>query len=111
MDHEAYERQMIDAVNRNADEKSMRVDTGSPKSTVTTKKNDATLKRGFKRTLLALLTAATFAISVFGFVAVASVPGYLAVLLFLTSSLGLGISFTLLYAQGITHVESKVNDK
>ena len=75
-------------------------------------KNDARIvRRGFKRTLLALLTATMFAISVLGFVAVATAPGYLAVILFLGSIIAMVCAFVLLYAQGITYVESKGDGK
>ena len=59
------------------------------------------LKRGLKRVGVALLTAATFAIAVLGLILTATVPGYLAVLMFLVSALALAAAFTLLYAQGI----------
>lgn len=65
------------------------------------------LKRGLKRVGAALLTAATFAISVLGLVVTATVPGYLAVLLFLVSIVLMAVAFTLLYAQGINRKISK----
>ena len=61
-----------------------------------------TLKRGLKRMGFALLTAALFALSAGGFVVTAIAPGYLAVVLFLTSVVGTAVATTLLYAQGIT---------
>lgn len=67
-------------------------------------KTDVTiLKRGLRRVGAALLTTATFAVSVLGFIVTAIVPGYLAVLLFLASVFATAIAFTLLYAQGINH--------
>ena len=72
------------------------------------------LKRGLKRLGLAFITMVTFAISVLGFIEVATAPGYLAVLLFILSVFWLGITFVLLYAQGATqnkHKESQGEDK
>lgn len=66
------------------------------------------LKRGLKRMAVSLFTATTFAISVFGLIVVAFIPGYLAVFLFLVSLLGLGMAFILLYAQGISR--KKINE-
>ena len=75
-------------------------------------KNDGRVViRGLKRTLVALLTAVTFAASGLGFIVTAKVPGYLAVLLFFVSILALVASFVLLYAQGIISVESKGESK
>lgn len=104
MDHEEYESQMIDGVNRNAAEY-----TGTPESTVTVKKRVFTkadaraVRRGLKRMALALITAILFAISVFTFVAVAYVTGYLAVLLFISAITVMGLAFIFLYAQGIVN--------
>ena len=112
MDHEAYENQMIDGVNRNAEEKSKHVDTCGTENTAAkviplfTKKDSQILSVGFKRTILALLTAAAFGISVAGFIATAMAPGYLAVALFLGSWVALGGAYVLLYAQGLIRVES-----
>lgn len=106
MNHEAYERQMFDTINSKAAETSKQFDVGT-ENTVTTKrislmtKNDKRiLKKGLKRTLLAMIAAAMVAFSVCGFVAVATAPGYLAVLLFIVSLLALGCAFIFLYAQG-----------
>lgn len=65
------------------------------------------LKRGLRRMTLALYTAVTFAVSLVGFIAVAMVPGYLAVLLFFVSIFVAGFSFILLYAQGIVREKTK----
>lgn len=72
------------------------------------------LKRGLKRLGLAFITMVAFAISVLGFIEVATAPGYLAVLQFILSVLWLGTTFVLLYAQGATeteHKESQGEDK
>lgn len=106
MDHEAYEKEMIEAVNRHSEEKSK-----GPKRTVITKKDASVLKIGLKRTLLALLTAGLFALAVYDFIAVATATGYWAVALFLAAIVLLIAVFTLLYAQGIIHVESKGDGK
>ena len=65
------------------------------------------LTRGLKRMLLALLTGAMFTLSVWGLIEVAFAPGYLAVLLFFASVTIFGGALLLLYAQGITRVESQ----
>jgi hypothetical protein len=59
------------------------------------------LKRGLKRVGVALLTTSIFVSSVVGLIVTATAPGYLAVLLFLLSIVGLLASFVLLYSQGI----------
>ena len=58
-------------------------------------------KRGCKRMVVSILTAAFFVLSVWGFCSTATAPGYLAVLLFLASVLWAGMAIVLLYAQGI----------
>lgn len=109
MDHEAYESEMMDAVNRHKDEANKKVEI---KWNQVVNKNDAKVfTRGLKRTLLALLNAATFAIAVIGFITVAKATGYGAVLLFFTSLILLVASFILLYAQGILRVESQGESK
>jgi hypothetical protein len=116
MDHEAFEKEMIDGVNHNCEEKRKQHNISYPETKVSKKmvsllnKNDKRiLVMGIKRTLLALLTAAMFALSVICFVAVATTPGYLAVALFFMGLVTMGCAFVLLYAQGIinkTHYES-----
>ena len=72
------------------------------------------LKRGLKRMILALFTAALFAGSVWGFIETATATGYWAVLFFITSVLALGLGFLFLYAQGLVrgkYEESKGDDK
>ena len=59
------------------------------------------LKRGCKRMIFALITAALFALSVWGFIKTATSYGYIAVGLFLASVILLGLAFLFLYAQGI----------
>ena len=107
MDHDAFEKKMIDTVNHHAEEKNR----NSCKGSVYTKKSFIknqdviTLKRGLKRMGQAVITTAMFVIALLGFVVVATAPGYLAVFLFLTSVVATLIAFVLLYAQGITHSE------
>ena len=76
-------------------------------------KNDMSiLKRGLRRTVLALVTEIVFALTVFDLVLTARAPGYLAVLLFLASILLAGATVVLLYAQGLqdgVHIESVVD--
>lgn len=69
-----------------------------------------TLRRGLKRMVFALATAALFALSVWAFIGTATAPGYVAVLLFLAAILWLGMALILLYSMGITRrtrMESK----
>ena len=72
------------------------------------------LKRGLKRVGVSLLTTAVFVGSVVCLITTATAPGYLAVLLFLLSVIGLAATFILLYAQGINRkisMESKGESK
>jgi hypothetical protein len=98
MDHEAYEKEMIDRVNRNAEEKSK---PAKAKQKVFTKADGYKLKRGLVATILALFTTSVFALAVCGFISVAFMSGYLAVLLFITSIMEAVCGFILLYALGI----------
>jgi uncharacterized membrane protein len=118
MDHKAFEKEMTDAVNRNADEK--RHGTGTAESTASvnqklfTKTDSTILKRGLKRVGVSLLTTAMFAVSVLGLIVTAITPGYLAVFLFLVSIVAMLAAFILLYAQGINrriHAESQGDDE
>ena len=93
-----YEQEMIDAVNRHAEEQSQHAFTQVTPSK--TKANAKAMGRGFARMLLAVLTAILFAIAVYGFIVVASVTGYWAVLLFHVSCMNLFWAFVLLHAQG-----------
>ncbi len=115
MDHEAYENEMIDRVNRHADEKDLYADAFE--STVTTKKSMfaktdvKTLKLGLKRTMLAVFTAVLFALALFCFVLVATARGYWAVILFFAALVFMVGGYIFLYAQGITQVGSKGDNK
>ena len=108
MDHEAYEKEMIDTVNRHAKEKRGQF---TSKRTVITKKDTATLKMGLKRMLIAILAIVLFALSMCCFIATATATGYLAVVLFITAIVLAICSFVFLYAQGITNVESQGDSK
>lgn len=110
MDHEAYENEMIDTINRHGVE-AAKGETKAKWSMVMNKNDARVLTRGLKRTLLALLTAAMLAIAVTGLITVAKAQGYLAVALFLASVLALIASLILLYSQGIIRVESKGENK
>ena len=98
MDHEAYEKHMIDTVNRHAEE-------AAPEPVVVKRRDAHVIARGLKRTVLALLTMVMLTVAVIGYIAVASAHGYWAVLVFFASTLALIGSFTFLYAQGITRKE------
>jgi hypothetical protein len=106
MDHEAWEDKLLETFERREEEAAKAA--GKVKKNQVMSKTDArTVIVGIRRTLLAFVTLLLLGASVLGFVAVASAHGYLAVLLFFVSILGLFASFTLLYAQGITNVASK----
>ncbi len=104
MDHEAWENEMIESFERR--EESSKKTGKADWKMVVTKTDTTAVAIGLKRTLLALLTLLTFGVSVFGFVTVASLQGYLAVGVFFASILGFVIAFILLYAQGITKVKT-----
>ena len=115
MDHEAYENEMIDSVNRHAEEKCQYADafesTVTAKKSVFAKTDVETLKLGLKRMLLAIGTAALFALSVLCFILVATAEGYWAVIVFFAALVFAVCGFIFLYAQGITHVGSKGDNK
>lgn len=72
------------------------------------------LKRGLRRTVLALVTEIVFALTVFDLVLTARAPGYLAVLMFLASIQLAVATVVLLYAQGLpdgVHIESVVDSE
>ena len=110
MDHEAFENEMIDGVNRHAEE-SGRFDGNIPKQAVITKTDTLTLKMGLNRMVLALFTAFLFGLSVFSFIATATATGYWAVILFISAIVLLVWAIIFLYAQGIADVESKGDSK
>jgi hypothetical protein len=95
MDHEAYERAMRDVINKHA--------AAAKGSNTVSGIGKRMLVIGLRRTLLALLTVATFALAVIGLIEVAFVKGYLAVLLFFASIVVLVCAYILLCAQGITY--------
>ena len=111
MDHKAFENEMIDAVNRNAEARSKRVRTAAPESKVFTKKDVAFLKIGLKRTGIALLTIVLIAMAVAGFIATATATGYWAVILFLLSVVISILAFIFLYAQGIVLANNRGESK
>ena len=110
MDHEAYENEMIEAVNQHGDAAPDQVIT-SKQNRVINKKDVRVVARGIRRTILALLTAATLGASMLGFYTVSIVSGYMAVLLFFASVLGIVVAVMLLYAQGIIRTESNGESK
>ena len=110
MDHEAYENEMIEAVNQHGDAAPDQVIT-SKQNRVINKKDVRAVGRGIRRTILALLTAATLAASALGFYTVSIMCGYMAVLLFFASVLGMVVTVVLLYAQGIIRTESNGESK
>ena len=104
MDHEAFEKEMIDHVNRNAEEK-------HHKEPVITKNDKYALTRGLKHILISLITVVMFAASVSGFIVTAIVPGYLAVTAFIASIAAAVATFILVYAQGIIRTENRGESK
>ena len=109
MDHEAFENEMIDTVNRHSGEwDQLTFDGEFPepikkrKVKVFSKEDASALKSGLTRTLVALFTAFLFGLSVFAFIATATATGYWAVLLFLSAIVLMVFAFIFLYAQGIS---------
>ena len=111
MDHEAFENEMFDAVNRHAEEHDGQVKTGTPKVKVITKNDASALKTGLKRMAVALFTAFLFGLSVFAFIATATATGYWAVLLFIAAIVLLVWAFIFLYAQGIGNGGGRYEEK
>ena len=111
MDHDAFEKEMIDGVNRHSGEwDQISFDSEffeAPKTTKTKGADMKTLGRGLKRMLLALVTALWFAISGSCFILVATAKGYGAVLIFFAALVFLMFGLVFLYAQGIIDVESR----
>ena len=113
MDHVKFEQDMIDEVNRNADENGDRqhvFDIPIIDRPVTREKDIRVLLRGIKRTTIALCTLLSIGSSVYGFISVAKATGYIAIAIFLASIVLLMASGILLYAQGIT-IKGKVSRK
>lgn len=111
MDHDAYENQMIDGVNRHAEEwnelSGELESTPDAKKSVFRNKDAKTLMIGLRRTAIALLTIILFSLSIFCFISVATATGYWAVALFISAIVLMIWAIVFLYAQGIIHVESK----
>lgn len=113
MDHTKFENDMIDEVNRNAEENADRpyvFDIPVIDRPVTKEKDIRVLLRGVKRTVIALCTILSITSSVYGFIAVAKATGYIAIAIFMASIFLLLASGILLYAQGIT-IKGKVSKK
>ena len=109
MDHEAFENEMIDTVNRHSgewDQLSFDGEFPEPikkhKFKVFSKEDASALKTGLVRVLAALCTAFLFGLSVFAFIATATATGYWAVILFLAAIVLMVFAFIFLYAQGIS---------
>lgn len=109
MDHEAYENEMIDTVNRHSGNWDRVTSDGEfpenvnhHKVKVFWKKDASTLKTGLKRMVVALFTAFLFGLSIFAFIATATATGYWAVVLFLAAIVLMVWAFIFLYAQGIS---------
>lgn len=107
MNHDAYENQMINSVNRHADGDIEII----PVTNQFTKTDAKSLWLGLKRVIVALLTAASFALTGYTFYAVATATGYGAVALFIAALVLTLWSFALLYAQGVVSAESQGDNK
>jgi ABC-type polysaccharide/polyol phosphate export permease len=107
MNHDAFEQEMIDTVNRHAEETSTSTNesTAAVKKSVFTKTDVMKLKLGVKCTALALITALLSVLAALCFIAVASATGYWAVALFFIAIVLLFWAIVFLYAQGIIHAE------
>ena len=103
MDHEEYESQMFDDINRHAAERSAHFVTTLPKRAVITLKDKSALKMGLKRMGIALFTAFLFGLSITSFILTATATGYWAVILFLAAIVLLVWAVVFLYAQGIAN--------
>ena len=102
MDHDAYEDQMFDVVNRNAEERADAHAEVTPTKEKAFDKRDAqTLWRGIKCLILALITAALYALSVNSILLVSTKVGWWAVVAFLAGIILLIFATTLLYALGL----------
>jgi Flp pilus assembly protein TadB len=108
MDHNECEKQMIDMVNRHAEENCQQTGT---QEKVFTKDDARTMGIGIKRTILALVTAGLFALAVNSFLMVGTKVGWWAVVAFLAGIVLLLLAVFLLYAQGITKVGKSGDDK
>lgn len=83
----------------------------TPTTNQFTKADARSLWLGCKRVLVALLTAVSFALTGYAFIAVATATGYWAVALFIAAIVLTIWSFALLYAQGVVYVESQGDDE
>lgn len=108
MDHEAYEKQMIDGVNRHAEVSS--VETSTVDSTLN-ESDVRTIGRGLRRLVLAVLTVFLFSASVYFFVTVGTLTGYWAVLRFLLAIWAMFAAVVFLYALGITPMGRRGDSK
>lgn len=112
MVHDVYEEEMIDLVNRHAEEKSQQtILESATKEKVFTKDDARIMGTGIKRMILALITAALFALMVNSFLMVGVKVGWWAVVAFLAGIILLLLAVGLLYAQGITRVGKSGEDK
>ena len=109
MDHDAFEKEMFESVNRHSGEWKLLTFDGefeeAPKShklKVFTKKDVSTLVTGLKVLVVALFTASLFGLAVFAFIATATATGYWAVVLFIAAIVLLLWAFIFLYAQGVS---------
>lgn len=100
--HDAYEEEMIAMVNRNAKEAEERVKASTPtQENVNPKLQVKTFGSGIKLMLLALITAALFALTVNSFLMVCTKVGWWAVLAFTAGIVLLFFAITFLYAMGL----------
>ena len=102
MDHDVYEEQMIDMVNRHADESAKAQPKVAPaQESVSAKLMAMTFWRGTKTLILALITVAIFALTANSFLMVGSKAGWWAVVAFLGGIVLLFFAAAFLYALGL----------
>ena len=101
MDHDVYEEQMIDMVNRHADESAKAQPKVTTQEQVSGKLMAMTFWRGTKTLILALITVAIFALTANSFLMVGSKAGWWAVVAFLGGIVLLFFAAAFLYALGL----------
>ena len=115
MNHEAFENEMFNSVNRHSGELDhVTFDHEIPDTVKSNPAKNETLKtigRGLYRMIMALCTAGLFAFSVLDFILVTKETGYGAVLMFFAGILMLFAAIGALYVQGIVGKESQGDGK
>ena len=115
MNHEAYENEMINGVNRHAGEWNYitfdNETTDTVESVPVKRTGVKTLGRGLCRMIMGLITAGIFGISICDFILVSRETGYRAVAMFFAGVVMLLSAIAAVYGQGIVGKESQGDDK